>query len=75
MKVKPFTEEPEGVAAYGPVETKDGARRFAIETKGMAKDLVICRKRDCRFVKTIDGTHFHRQCQDGHVDYRFAIVD
>ncbi|PKQ02111.1 MAG: 16S rRNA processing protein RimM [Alphaproteobacteria bacterium HGW-Alphaproteobacteria-12] len=43
VKVKPFTEEPEGVAAYGPVETKDGARRFAIETKGMAKDLVICR--------------------------------
>lgn len=43
VKVKPFTEEPEGVAAYGPVETKDGARRFVIETKGMAKDLVICR--------------------------------
>ncbi len=42
VRVKPFTETPEGVAAYGPVETKDGARRFAIAAKGMAKDLVIC---------------------------------
>ncbi len=43
VRVKPFTGEPEAVAAYGPVTTKDGRRRFAIETKGMAKDLVICR--------------------------------
>ncbi len=42
VRVKPFTETPEGVAAYGPVETKDGAKRFAIRAKGMAKDLVIC---------------------------------
>ncbi len=38
-----MTGQPEAVAAYGPVTTKDGRRRFAIETKGMAKDLVICR--------------------------------
>ena len=43
VRVKSFTAEPESVAAYGPVETKDGARRFAIEAKGMAKDLVLCR--------------------------------
>lgn len=43
VKVKAFTELPEGVAAYGPVETKDGSRRFAIEAKGMIKDLVLCR--------------------------------
>ena len=42
VRVKSFTEAPEGVAAYGPVETKDG-RRFAIEAKGMVKDLVLCR--------------------------------
>lgn len=43
VRVKPYTEAPEGVAAYGPVETKDGSRSFTIETKGMAKDLVICK--------------------------------
>jgi 16S rRNA processing protein RimM len=43
VRVKPFTEEPGGVAAYGPVETADGSRRFRIEATGMAKDLVICR--------------------------------
>lgn len=43
VRVKPFTEAPEGVAAYGPVETKDGAKSFAISLKGMAKDLVICK--------------------------------
>ncbi|ABS63040.1 16S rRNA processing protein RimM [Parvibaculum lavamentivorans DS-1] len=43
VRVKPYTEMPEGVAAYGPVETKDGATSFAISLKGMAKDLVICK--------------------------------
>tara|TARA_R110002110_G_scaffold56762_1_gene160991 strand:- start:4383 stop:4931 length:549 start_codon:yes stop_codon:yes gene_type:complete len=42
VRVKPFTQTPDGVAAYGPVETKDGARVFAIEMRGMTKDLVIC---------------------------------
>lgn len=43
VKIKPFTGEPGAVAAYGPVETKDGKRRFAIEATGMAKEAVICR--------------------------------
>jgi 16S rRNA processing protein RimM len=43
VKVKPFTGEPDAVAAYGPVETKDGGRRFRIDAMGMAKDAVICR--------------------------------
>lgn len=43
VRVKPFTEEPEGLAAYGPVETKDGSRRFGIEVTGLAKGTVICR--------------------------------
>jgi len=43
VRVKPFTQEPQAVAAYGPVETKDGARRFRIEMAGMAKDAVICK--------------------------------
>lgn len=43
VKVKPFTAEPDAVAAYGPVETKDGKRRFRIDAMGMAKEAVICR--------------------------------
>jgi 16S rRNA processing protein RimM len=43
VRVKPFTADPQAVAAYGPVETKDGTRRFRIETAGMAKDAVICK--------------------------------
>jgi 16S rRNA processing protein RimM len=43
VRVKAFTQDPQAVAAYGPVETKDGTRRFRIETAGMAKDAVICK--------------------------------
>ncbi len=31
VRVKPFTESPEGVAAYGPVQSEDGHRRFEID--------------------------------------------
>ena len=31
VRVKPFTETPEAVAAYGTVETEDGGRRLEIE--------------------------------------------
>lgn len=30
VRIKPFTETPEGIAAYGTVETEDGSRRFEI---------------------------------------------
>ncbi len=43
VRVKPFTEDPLSVADYGPVETKDGSRRFKIETTGTTKGVVICR--------------------------------
>jgi len=41
----------------------------------MTAELVICQKTNCLFKKTIEGTHFHRQCQDRHIDYRYAIAD
>ncbi|MBX3445409.1 MAG: 16S rRNA processing protein RimM [Parvibaculaceae bacterium] len=62
VKVKSFTEAPESVAAYGPVETKDGARRFAIEAKGMVKDLVLCRLEgiaDRDAAEALRGTELH----------------
>lgn len=30
VRIRPFTDTPEGVAAYGPLESEDGARRFAL---------------------------------------------
>lgn len=33
VRVRPFTEIPEDVAAYGPVESADGRRRFALDVR------------------------------------------
>lgn len=43
-KVKSFTEHPESIAAYGPVETEDGERRFTFELVRVLKPgLVLVR--------------------------------
>lgn len=41
VKVKPFTEVPEDIAAYGPVEDEAGTRRFTLRVTGAAKGQVI----------------------------------
>lgn len=41
FKVKPFTDTPEDVAAYGPVCLEDG-RRIKLKIKGRTKQLLIC---------------------------------
>ena len=43
VRLKPFTEDPLGVAAYGPRETEDGTRRFEIESVRPAKDMLVAR--------------------------------
>lgn len=43
VKVKPFTENPDDVAAYGPVEDERGDRRFTLVVTGRHKDTVIVR--------------------------------
>src|SRR5213595_146671 len=43
VRLKPFTEDPLGVAAYGPLETEDGKRRFEIEAVRPAKDVLVAR--------------------------------
>jgi len=43
VKIKPFTDVPEDVAAYGPVTDADGARAFDIALVGDAKGVVIAR--------------------------------
>lgn len=41
LRVKPFTEKPEAVAAYGPVEDESGHRRFTLRVHGRHKGAVI----------------------------------
>ncbi|WP_173975174.1 ribosome maturation factor RimM [Magnetospirillum sp. LM-5] len=41
VRVKSFTDDPADVAAYGPVESEDGKRRFGLKVVGQSKGLVI----------------------------------
>ena len=41
VKIKSFTEDPEDVAAYGPVTDETGRKRLMIKVKGRAKGLVL----------------------------------
>ena len=43
VKLWSFTEDPEAVADYGPLETEDGTRRFEIESLRAAKDHLVAR--------------------------------
>lgn len=43
IRVKSFTTDPADVAAYGPVESEDGSRRFKLKVMGEAKGLIIVR--------------------------------
>ncbi len=37
VTIKPFTENPDGVGAYGPVQTEDGSKTFEVTITGRAK--------------------------------------
>lgn len=42
LRVRPFTDRPEDVAAYGPVETEDGARRLTLAVANrLGKGLIL----------------------------------
>lgn len=43
VKLWPFTQDPMAVADYGALETKDGARRFEIETVRAAGNHLVAR--------------------------------
>lgn len=43
VRVKSFTADAADVAAYGPVESEDGSRRFGLKVMGEAKGLIIAR--------------------------------
>lgn len=41
VRIKPFTERPEDVAAYGPLSDEAGGRRFEIDVRGLHKGMVV----------------------------------
>ena len=43
VRLRSFTEDPMAIAAYGPLESEDGARRFTIEGLRPAKDHFVAR--------------------------------
>lgn len=42
VRVKPFTESPDEIDAYGPLEDESGSRRFSLEVIGTGKGVVLC---------------------------------
>jgi len=43
VRIKSFTEVPEGIAGYGPLEDETGRRQFDLHLCGVAKGVVIAR--------------------------------
>ena len=49
MRIKTFTEAPENIAAYGPLESEDGRQRFTLKiARVQAGDIVIARAPEVR---------------------------
>jgi 16S rRNA processing protein RimM len=40
VRIKPFTDRPEAIAAYGPVTDEQGVRRFEVRIVGQARGVV-----------------------------------
>ncbi|MGE5515522.1 MAG: ribosome maturation factor RimM [Bacteroidota bacterium] len=61
VRIKSFTADPADVAAYGPVESEDGTRRFKLKVMGEAKGLIIARLEgvnDRNAAEAMRGTRF-----------------
>ena len=43
VRIKCFTDDPDGIAAYGPVTTEDGKRSFRLKVTARVKGLAIAR--------------------------------
>ena len=43
VRLRSFTQDPTAIAAYGPLESEDGTRRFEIEALRPAKDHFVAR--------------------------------
>jgi 16S rRNA processing protein RimM len=43
VRIRPFTEEPKAIAAYGPLTDRKTGRKFTVSVTNVAKDMVIAR--------------------------------
>ena len=43
LRIRPLTENPQDVAAYGPVETEDGSRRFILSNVNIVSKSIVAR--------------------------------
>ncbi len=43
VRIKTFTEVPEDIAAYGPLEDEGGSRRFTVQPTGRAKGVILAK--------------------------------
>ena len=62
VKIKSFTEDPEDVAAYGPVCDETGRKRFVLKIKGLVKGLVLAELegiRDRDQAQALHGLHLY----------------
>lgn len=62
VKIKSFTEFPEDVASYGPVEDRSGKRRFALDIAGETRGQLIVRVegvRDRNAAEALKGTELY----------------
>jgi 16S rRNA processing protein RimM len=62
VRIKPFTEDPLDVAAYGPVSSEDGTRRFVISAPRLQKAFVVARLEginDRGAAEALKGTRFY----------------
>lgn len=61
VRIKSFTADPADVAAYGPVESEDGGRRFKLKVVGEVKGLIIAKLEgvnDRNAAEAMRGTRF-----------------
>ena len=81
VKVKAFTETPENIAAYGPVETEDGARRFTLEiVRSVKPGLLLVRAPEIESredAESMKGVRFYvdRDCLPAPGEDEFYIED
>ena len=55
VRLKSFTAEPDDIAAYGPLETEDGTRKFTITLAGQTKNGLVARLSGIRTKQEADA--------------------
>ena len=80
VKIKSFTDQPEDVGAYGPVQDEGGQHRFKIKVQGLSKGLVLAHLKevvDRNQAEALKGTRLYverSQLPPGDED-EFLVAD